>query len=199
MVASSIVSYWYVVWHMLQALSLTHSFPILLMKLTKASSTIPVNPNHINEINTTEYVRQQLYLNYLTPNGTQYLDNSISQSSENTRGSPKSIVIHSMPFEETRHSRQKRSLYHRRRWDLNLTYRPSKNKHWKHPSRDRPRKRTDVRRGQYFTLVQKCNYVCEFCSNHVGLRWAGLCYLQCDKGGYAYSTCFTVFSLRHLL
>lgn len=49
------------------------------------------------------------------------------------------------------------------------------------------------------TSYRKCNSVCEFCTNHVGLRWASLCYLQCSGGGYAYDACFTVYSIRDTL
>ena len=39
-----------------------------------------------------------------------------------------------------------------------------------------------------------CRSVCRPCSRNMGMRWAALCWNQCEKGGTAFDACITVLA-----
>lgn len=41
-----------------------------------------------------------------------------------------------------------------------------------------------------------CRTVCSYCRNVLIMRWAALCFVQCEQGGRAYDACLTIWSIR---
>ena len=192
MVGTSTVGQWYVCCQLLQTISTIDGFSLLETLLKTGGIT-----NTISKHN-------PLPLYYLSTTQKQLLDNTLLYpdallSGDNLRDGIDDYYF-SNEFSSSDMS-AKRSLFYSpppSAWERILTFQPSSKRHKrKHHVVEHKKKRSDA--SGFLSNAEKCSYVCGYCSGHVGLRYAGLCFRQCGKGGYAFDTCMTVFSIRHLI
>ena len=190
MVSASVVGRWYVVCHILRLTMWTQGLPMLFLKKQSSTKHSPIFHSP-----TFHSPALEIFLQGITEVEAEHPEYTIDFISEQSpeRNIYNDVNSSSDEPASTFTTREKRSSSGREKRYWNELYEtPKRLRHQK----TRPQTRSGH---DNFMHIQKCNYVCEYCSTHVGLRYAGLCYLQCGNGGYAYDMCMTVFSLRHIL